>query len=80
VRYADDWLMGIWGSKNQAKEIKEKIRSFLETLKLELSVEKTLITNARSEKAKFLGILIKRITSDTVTQNSPKHKRVVNEE
>ena len=38
------------------EEIKEEIRNFLANrLKLELSVEKTLITHARTETARFLG-------------------------
>lgn len=56
VRYADDWLIGFTGPKGEAEEIKQKIRSFLqEKLKLELSEEKTLITHATTEVAKFLG-------------------------
>ena len=55
VRYADDFLIGIIGSKQDATNIKEDIKKFLnEKLALELSDEKTLITH--SEKAaKFLG-------------------------
>lgn len=56
VRYADDFLLSFTGPKNEALEIKEEIRKFLsEELKLELSEEKTLITHARTEKARFLG-------------------------
>lgn len=56
VRYADDWLIGISGNKQDAEELKEKIKDFLNNeLKLQLSVEKTLITHARYEKARFLG-------------------------
>jgi Reverse transcriptase (RNA-dependent DNA polymerase)/Type II intron maturase len=56
VRYADDWLLGFSGPKAEAEEIKQSIRDFLrETLKLELSEEKTLITHARTQAAKFLG-------------------------
>ena len=44
------------GPKTEAEEIKRELRDFLrETLKLELSEEKTLITHARTEAAKFLG-------------------------
>jgi len=64
VRYADDWLVGIWGTKQDAKLLKEQIKGFLRSLKLELSEEKTLITNARSDRAKFLGVLVKRIASN----------------
>jgi AI2M/AI1M-like, HNH endonuclease/Type II intron maturase len=56
VRYADDWLLGFSGPKAEAEEIKREIRTFLrDTLKLELSEEKTLITHARIGAAKFLG-------------------------
>ena len=56
VRYADDWVLGFSGPKSEAEEIKRELRNFLrETLKLELSEEKTLITHARTERAKFLG-------------------------
>lgn len=56
VRYADDWLLGFSGPKEEAEEIKREISTFLrETLKLELSEEKTLITHARTGAAKFLG-------------------------
>lgn len=55
VRYADDWLCGVIGSKEDCRIIKEDIKNFLrDTLHLELSEEKTLITNAR-DKAHFLG-------------------------
>jgi len=56
VRYADDFLLGFIGPKEEAEEIKQQIRKFLqEEIKLELSEEKTLITNARTEAARFLG-------------------------
>jgi len=59
VRYADDWLLGIIGSRQIAEEIKEKIGAFLrEELKLTLSPEKTKITHAKTEQAEFLGTLI----------------------
>jgi len=44
-RYADDWLIGFIGPKEEAEEIKSKVGEFLnEHLKLELSKTKTLIT------------------------------------
>ena len=56
VRYADDFLLSFAGPRNEAEEIKERISNFLEReLDLELSAEKTLITNTRNEKARFLG-------------------------
>jgi len=56
VRYADDFLLGFIGTKAEAQEIKDKLRTFLQdTLRLELSEEKTMITHATSERAHFLG-------------------------
>ncbi len=56
VRYADDFLLGYVGPKAEAVKIKQHISSFLrERLKLRLSDEKTLITHAVDEKARFLG-------------------------
>jgi retron-type reverse transcriptase len=46
IRYADDWLIGLTGPISFAKDLKERIRKFLETIKLELSSKKTLITSA----------------------------------
>jgi group II intron reverse transcriptase/maturase len=56
VRYADDHLLGFTGPKAEAEEIKARIATFLrETLGLELNTTKTLITHARSQRARFLG-------------------------
>jgi len=56
VRYADDFLLGLTGPKEEAVNVKQQIAAFLrDELKLELSNEKTLITHARDERAKFLG-------------------------
>jgi hypothetical protein len=56
VRYADDFLLGFSGPKAEAEEIKRQIGEFLhDTLKLELSDEKTLVTHARTSAAHFLG-------------------------
>ena len=60
VRYADDFILGFTGSKAEAKDIKKQIGNFLKIkLHLELSQEKTLITHATEESAKFLGYEIK---------------------
>lgn len=60
VRYADDFILGFTGSKAETKAIKKQIGDFLNTkLSLELSQEKTLITHATGESAKFLGYEIK---------------------
>lgn len=55
VRYADDFLIGIIGSKADAIMLKQEITDFLANkMRLELSAEKTLITHSE-ERAKFLG-------------------------
>lgn len=55
VRYADDFLVGIIGSKEEATSIKEFLTKYLkDQLDLELSQEKTFITH-NSEKVRFLG-------------------------
>ena len=55
ARYADDFLVGIIGSKQDAQQIKEDIKNFLaDKLALELSDEKTLVTHTK-RPAKFLG-------------------------
>lgn len=70
VRYADDWLCGIIGSREDAAAVKADITVyFSEVLKLELSEEKTLITNAK-DSARFLGYDI--FVSDS--QNRKKDK------
>lgn len=56
IRYADDFLLGFVGTKAEAGNIKARLATFLrEHLHLELSPEKTLITHATSQKARFLG-------------------------
>jgi group II intron reverse transcriptase/maturase len=66
VRYADDFLLGLIGSKEEAEEIKQKLEAFLhDTPKLELSQAKTLITHARTGTARFLGYEIHTIHKDT---------------
>jgi group II intron reverse transcriptase/maturase len=65
VRYADDFILGFMGSKAEAETIKGKIKEYLATaMKLEMSEEKTLITHARTEKARFLGYEIAAQHSD----------------
>ncbi len=56
LRYADDFLLGLIGSRAEAKEIKDSITTFLGTaLTLTLSADKTLITHANTGRARFLG-------------------------
>ena len=55
VRYADDFLIAVNGSKADCEMIKAKLTEFIRNeLKMELSQEKTLITHS-NETARFLG-------------------------
>jgi hypothetical protein len=68
-RYADDTLLGFAGPKAEAEEIKARLAAFLrDDLKLELSSEKTLITHARSQRARFLGYEINVTGTDRRTR------------
>ena len=55
TRYADDFLIGVIGSKEEAEQIKQDVKAFLqEKLKLEMSDAKTKITHT-GDRARFLG-------------------------
>lgn len=55
IRYADDFLIGVNGTKEECEQIKVLLKDFLsDSLKLELSDERTKITHS-SEYADFLG-------------------------
>ena len=70
VRYADDFLVGVNGSREDCAWIKQRLSSFIcNTLKMELSDEKTLITHS-NEYARFLGYDV-RVRRD----NSIKHDK-----
>ena len=70
VRYADDFLIGVIGSKVDAKQVKADVGQFIrKQLHLELSQEKTLITHG-SDYAQFLSF---QITTST-EQNSTRTK------
>jgi group II intron reverse transcriptase/maturase len=60
VRYVDDFVIGIVGSREDAIGIKETVKCFLEeNLKLVLSDEKSLITHFSKSPITFLGTQIK---------------------
>lgn len=55
IRYADDFLIGVFGSRQDAENIKGILKQFLaDEYALELSDEKTKITHT-SERIRFLG-------------------------
>jgi hypothetical protein len=70
--------VGVYGSKQDCIEIKERIRKFLEKeLRLELSIDKTLITHS-SEKVRFLGydISVRRNNDRVITYTDKNGKRI----
>jgi Type II intron maturase/Reverse transcriptase (RNA-dependent DNA polymerase)/AI2M/AI1M-like, HNH endonuclease len=75
-RYADDHLLGFIGPRAEAEQIKARLAQFLrDTLGLELNQDKTLITHARSQRARFLGYDITvQYASDKLTRG----RRAVN--
>jgi group II intron reverse transcriptase/maturase len=55
IRYADDFIIGVKGDRVECAQIKKQFSEFIsQTLKMELSEEKTLITHS-SQYARFLG-------------------------
>ena len=69
ARYADDFVLGFVGTRQEAEEIKRTIKEWLwEHLNLSLSDEKTLITSAINGEARFLGYAItNQYANDKVT-------------
>ena len=74
-RYADDLILGFAGPKEEAIQIKERIKEFLQTIGLEMSEEKTLITNALLDNARYLGYNIKVNKDNTRLTNRDRNKK-----
>ncbi|MEM9216804.1 MAG: group II intron reverse transcriptase/maturase [Cyanobacteria bacterium P01_F01_bin.150] len=63
IRYADDWLLLTNGGKAEAYRLRDEVQHFLaETLKLELSVEKTHVIHV-NDGFTFLGFYVRRYVS-----------------
>ena len=76
-RYADDWLIGIIGSKADAQMTREWLAEYLKTeLHLELSPEKTIITHV-DDRVRFLGYDIKRWSGERRKKVRTKHGVVI---
>jgi group II intron reverse transcriptase/maturase len=70
VRYADDVLLGYIGTRHEAEEIKQHLKTWLnDNLHLTLSDTKTLITHATTTPARFLGYEIVNQQSPTKCTN-----------
>jgi group II intron reverse transcriptase/maturase len=77
VRYADDSLLGFSGPRHEAEAIKQRIGQYLrETLRLELSDAKTLITHARDNATRFLGYEVVALHADE--RHDQRGQRIIN--
>lgn len=71
VRYADDFIIFVWGTKSDCLEIKKLVKNFLKSnLDLDLSDEKSRITFLKKEKANFLGFQIWQSPSKLLSKKS----------
>lgn len=62
IRYADDFVVMVRGSREDAEQLKQQIAEFLKVdLHMDLSQEKTLVTHIR-DGFSFLGFEVRRIT------------------
>ena len=69
IRYADDFIIGIKGEKTDCERIKRQFSEFVsQTLKMELSDEKTLITHS-NQYARFLGYDVRVRRDQTLKPN-----------
>lgn len=80
VRYADEFLIAVKGSREDCQWIKSKLAEFIgDELKMELSEDKTLITHS-SKCARFLGYDVRVRRSGKIKRGGPGHvkKRTLN--
>lgn len=64
VRYADDFVIGVEGPKSLAIKIREEVGLHLETMGLEMNMEKTRITDFEKDPITFLGFNIKSVNTN----------------
>ena len=76
VRYADDFLIAVKGKREDCQWIKSKLAEFIgDTLKMELSEDKTLITHS-SKCARFLGYDVRVRRSGKIKRGGPGHVKM----
>lgn len=74
VRYADDFIIGVIGSKADAMKLRTQVQDFLaKELKLELNIEKTKVTHTGDKTFYFLGTNIRIVPPHSL--RSPRSKR-----
>lgn len=78
VRYADDFLIAVNGSRQDCEQLKAELSDFIkEQLKMELSQEKTLITHG-NEYARFLSYDIRVRRSQQIKRKNKFKTRSLN--
>lgn len=76
VRYADDFLIAVKGNREDCQWIKSKLAEFIgDTLRMELSEDKTLITHS-SKCARFLGYDVRVRRSGKIKRGGPGHVKM----
>ncbi|MBT2286007.1 group II intron reverse transcriptase/maturase [Paenibacillus polymyxa] len=80
IRYADDWVL-VTNSRINAEKWKHRIARYLNNnLKLDLSHEKTLVTNVSKRAMKFLGYELKvrpgKAKKGWISQTRPNRERL----
>lgn len=76
VRYADDFLIAVKGNREDCQWIKSKLAEFIgDTLKMELSEDKTLITHS-SKCARYLGYDVRVRRSGKIKRGGPGHVKM----
>jgi Reverse transcriptase (RNA-dependent DNA polymerase) len=68
IIYADDWIIGIRGTAQDATEILTKVTNYCHSIGLKVSQEKTKITKLRTAKALFLGVEFSRSNNTKYTK------------
>lgn len=78
IRYADDFIIGVKGNRDDCEAIKKQFADFISgTLKMELSQEKTLITHS-SQFARFLGYDVRVRRDNSVKPHGNHLQRTLN--
>ncbi len=78
IRYADDFIIGVKGNREDCEKIKQEFSEFIsQTLKMELSEEKTLITHS-NEYARFLGYDVRVRRANIIKKVNGFKKRTMN--
>lgn len=78
IRYADDFIIGVKGDREDCEKLKQQFSIFVsDTLHMELSDEKTLITHS-SQSARFLGYDVRVRRDQTLKPHGKYRSRTLN--